>query len=125
VVAIVDDDESVRDGLADLVRAMGFDAESFECAEDFLQSDRLAETSCLITDFRMPGMTGLDLRDHLVASGRPIPTIVITAFPKEIDRVRARRSGVAHYLAKPVDGNQLSACIASALTVGNADTSEP
>lgn len=121
MVAIVDDDESVRDGIEDLVRAIGFEAESFECAEDFLQSDRLAKTVCLITDLRMPGMTGLDLREHLVASGRPIPTILITAFPEEADRARAKRSGVICFLAKPVNGSELSACIASALGAGSAN----
>ena len=124
MVAIIDDDESVRDGFVDFVRAMGLEAESFECAEQFLQSGIVAETACVITDFRMPGMTGLDLRDHLVASGTPIPTIVVTAFPKETDRARALRSGVTHYLAKPVDGNELSACIAAALGPRNADRSE-
>jgi FixJ family two-component response regulator len=115
VVSIIDDDQSVRDGIVDLVRAMGFDAEPFECAEHFLQSSRVADTACLITDMRMPGMTGLDLRDRLVASGKPIPTIVITAFPKDDDRARALRAGVICYLAKPFDDDRLAACIVSAI----------
>ena len=111
MVSIVDDDQSVRDGIADLVRAIGFDAEAFERAEDFLKSSRLQHTACLITDARMPGMSGLDLHDRLVASGRLIPTIVITAFPHDIDRARAHDAGVLCYLVKPVDEDQLIACI--------------
>ena len=115
VITIVDDDQSVRDGVVDLVRAMGFDAESFQRAEDFLNSTRVEATSCLITDMRMPGLTGLDLHDRLVASGRVIPTIVITAFPQEADRARALRAGVVCYLTKPFDEDELAACITSAL----------
>ena len=115
LVSIVDDDQSARDGIADLVRAIGFDAEAFESAADFLKSSRRDLTSCLITDARMPGMNGLELRDHLVASGTPIPTIVITAFPKDADRVRALQTGVLCYLTKPVEESELVACIALAL----------
>jgi FixJ family two-component response regulator len=121
VVSIVDDDKSVRDGLVDLVRAMGFDAEAFDRAEQFLQSSRVDDTSCLITDMRMPGMTGLDLYDRLIASGKPIPTIVITAFPKNADRVRAREAGVICYMAKPFDESELTECIKSALGSDPAD----
>ena len=120
VVSIVDDDPSVRDGIVDLVRAMGFDVEAFECGEQFLQSSRLNSTSCLITDMCMPGMTGLDLHDRLIASGKTCPTIVVTAFPKEADRVRALRAGVICYLAKPFDHRELVGCIMSALGLGAA-----
>src|SRR5262245_30419932 len=111
VVSIVDDDQSVRDGIVDLVTAMGFDAEPFECAEDFLHSSRVDGTSCLITDMRMTGMTGLELHERLVAAGKSIPTIVITAFPKDADRMRAEQAGVVCYLAKPCEEDQLVACI--------------
>jgi FixJ family two-component response regulator len=124
VVSIIDDDQSVRDGIADLVRAMGFDVEAFDRAENFLQSGSIATTSCLITDMRMPGMTGLDLHERLVASGKAIPTIVITAFPKEVDRARARQTGVLCYLAKPFDDNELAACITSALEKPDRNTGE-
>jgi FixJ family two-component response regulator len=119
-VSIVDDDQSVRDGIVDLIRAIGFDAEAFERAELFLQSGRLQHTSCLITDARMPGMSGLELYDRLVASGRAIPTIVITAYPLDADRARALGAGVLCYLAKPVDEDELIACIKSA--VGSVST---
>jgi FixJ family two-component response regulator len=125
VVSIVDDDQSVRDGIVDLVRASGFDAEAFERAEHFLQSSRLQRTSCLITDARMPGMTGLELYDRLVASGRLIPTIVITAFPRDADRARALRAGVLCYLAKPVDEDELITCIKSAVASDSTRRSRP
>jgi FixJ family two-component response regulator len=88
-VAIVDDDQSVREALTSLVRALGYVAVTFECAEDLLKSRRRASVSCLITDLQMPGMTGLDLHHRLAASCKPIPTILITAFPDERARERA------------------------------------
>src|ERR1700757_1061798 len=97
VITIVDDDQSVRDGIVDLVTSMGFDAEAFPRVEHFLRSSRLDRTSCLITDMRMPGMSGLDLLDRLAASGRRIPTIMITAFPTEAERARAMKAGVVGY----------------------------
>jgi FixJ family two-component response regulator len=115
VVSIIDDDQSLRESIMDLVRAMGLEAQEFERAEDFLGSDSIARTACLITDMRMPGMSGLDLHERLAARGEAIPTIVITAFPKDDDRARARRNGVVWYLAKPFDLNQLADCITSAL----------
>ena len=124
MVSIIDDDQSVRDGIMDLVRAMGFKAEAFGSAEQFLQSGRAARSSCLITDMRMPGMTGLELYDRLVASGERIPTIVITAFPKDGDQARALRVGVVCYLTKPFDDNQLATCIVSALAADDSHRSE-
>jgi len=115
VISIVDDDESVRDGTADLIRSMGFIAEAFGRAEDFLRSNLLHDTSCLISDMRMPGMTGLELHNRLVKSGHDIPTILITAFPNERDRRRAKRAGVICYLTKPFDQDELLASIRSAL----------
>ena len=73
LIAVVDDDASVREAMMSLMRALGFLAETFPSAEDFLKSDGLQRTSCLIADVRMPGMSGLELYRHLVASGKPIP----------------------------------------------------
>jgi FixJ family two-component response regulator len=115
VVAIIDDDQSAREGISDLVNSMGFDAEAFERPEHFLQSNNLNRTSCLIADVRMPGMTGLELHDRLVAAGKRIPTIVITAFPKEGDQRRALQAGIVCYLVKPFDERQLVDCITSVL----------
>jgi FixJ family two-component response regulator len=115
VITIVDDDESVRAALMSLMRALGFVSEAYECAEDFLKSGRLHRTSCLIADVRMPGMTGLELHRHLVASGHPIPTVLITAHHDEAGRASALKAGVICYLAKPFDEDDLLGCINSAL----------
>ena len=115
VVAIVDDDRSVREALTSLVRALGYVVVAFECAEDLLKSRRRAGVSCLITDLHMPGMTGLDLHHQLCASGKPIPTILITAFPDERARERALQAGVICCLAKPFSEDELLACIRSIL----------
>src|SRR6266850_2700945 len=89
VISIIDDDPSVRECTMDLLHSMGFTAETFERANDFLNSERLHDTSCLIVDVQMPGMTGLELHDRLVGSGNVIPTILITAFPNLRDKARS------------------------------------
>jgi FixJ family two-component response regulator len=113
VISIVDDDTSLRQAITGLVRSMGFAAEAFQSAEEFMNSGGFRRTSCLIADMRMPGMSGLELRHHLVAAGAPVPTILITAFPDERDRVRAKEAGVVCYLAKPVEETELLGCIQS------------
>ena len=115
LVAIVDYDSSVREGLTDLLNSMGFHTETFRSAEEFLASILLARTACLITDGRMSGMTGFELHDRLVASGKRIPTILITAFPEETDRARALREGMYCYLPKPFNDNDLLGCLRSAI----------
>jgi FixJ family two-component response regulator len=124
VISIVDDDNSVREGTVDLVKAMGFVAEAFPSAENFLNSKRLHNTSCLITDVRMPGMTGFELHNRLVSSGNVIPTILITAFPNDKDQARAQQAGVFCYLSKPFSEDDLLACIRSALEHHEAGGSE-
>ena len=119
VISIVDDDPSVREGTMDLLNSMGFIVETFQGGRDFLNSKSVDSTSVLITDMRMPGMTGLELHNHLVVSGKVVPTILITAFPDDKDRVRALRAGVHCYLAKPFKANELLACIQLALEPGN------
>ena len=99
----------------DLLNSMGFAAEAFERASDFLNSDRLESTSCLIADVQMPGMTGVELHSRLIGSGKFIPTILITAFPNDRDRGRALQNGVRSYLTKPFSDNELLACIREAL----------
>jgi FixJ family two-component response regulator len=117
LISIVDDDSSVREAAMDLLHSMGFVAEAFQHAEDFLKSNRLQKTSCLIADVQMPGMTGLELHRHLVASGKTIPTILITAYPDDSVRERALGYGVVGYLSKPFNENDLLACIHSSLNV--------
>jgi FixJ family two-component response regulator len=94
---------------------MGYNAQAFERAEDFLKSAQLDRIDCLITDLRMPGMSGLELHDQLRKSGVSIPTIVITAFPRDADRRRAEQSGIHCYLAKPCDEQHLLKCIRAAI----------
>ena len=115
MIAIVDDDQSVREALTSLVRSLGYVVVVFECAEDLLKSRRRRNVSCLIADVQMPGMTGIELHNRLVASGEPIPTILITAFPDERSRERALHAGVIGYLTKPFSENDLLACIRSNL----------
>jgi len=115
VISIVDDDPSVREGTMDLLNSLGFIAVAFMRADEFLQFDRLYSSCCLIADVQLPGMTGLELYEHLVGSGRTIPTILITAFPDDEDRARALRAGVTCYLTKPFSEKELTACIRSAL----------
>ena len=121
MISIVDDDPSVREGTMDLLNAMGFITEAFRHAADFLEADRRHGTSCLIADVHLPGMSGLDLCDHLVGSGNFVPTILITAFPDEGDRLRAKRAGVHCYLVKPFNESELLACIQSALARRQTD----
>ena len=121
VIAIVDDDECAREGTIDLVVSMGFIAKAFERAEDFLKSDYLHSSSCLIADVLMPGMTGIELHNRLVEAGNMTPTILITSFPNDRDRARARQAGAICYLAKPFDDEDLLACVRSALEPHEAE----
>lgn len=114
VIAVVDDDQSVREALANLVKSLGYGAVAFARAEDFLNFER-RNVACLIADVQMPGMTGPDLYNRLVATGEPIPTILITAYPDRKVRSRALESGVRCYLSKPFREEDLMACIAAAL----------
>lgn len=114
-VAIVDDDESVRDTTKDLLDSAGLSAATFDSAESFLQSKGTCAIRCLIADMRMPGMTGLELHGRLAAAGTPIPTVLITAYPDERERARALKTGVICFLAKPFSAEDLLACIETAL----------
>ena len=115
MISIVDDDLSIREATMDLFRAMGFTAEVFACAEDFLASELRHNTSCLISDMRMPGMSGLELHKSLVEAGAPIPTILMTAFPNDIDKASALRAGVVGYLSKPFNETELLGFVQSVL----------
>lgn len=115
LISIVDDDESVRTALQRILLAHGFAATTFASADDFLESDEPRRAACLIVDVRMPGMTGLALHQHLLATGHRIPTIVITGCPIEADREAALGAGVVSYLAKPFSEKALLDDIAAAL----------
>jgi FixJ family two-component response regulator len=122
VISIIDDDASVREGTMDLLKSMGFIADAFESGSEFLNSTRLQNSSCLIVDVQMPGMTGLELHDYLVNSGRVIPTILITAFPNTRDKVHARRAGVDCYLTKPFNAGELLTCIRKVLDTDRSES---
>lgn len=115
MISIVDDDASVREATKALVRSLGHRAESFASAEEFLESDDVRETSCLITDVQMPGMTGIELQDRLTAAGRHCPVIVVTASPDVGLRARALAAGAVGVLGKPFNDESLIACLDDAL----------
>ena len=115
LIAIVDDDESVREAIRGLMRASGFAAEAFESAEHFLSSADLDRVAFLIADVNMPGMSGPELHRRLASSGKQIPTILITAYPNEQVRARAIADGVRGFLDKPFVEDDLLSCIRSAL----------
>ena len=115
VIAVVDDDKSIRNGTRNLLEAAGFSTAIFEDAESFLASASRATASCLIVDMRMPGMTGLELYEALLASGIGIPTVLITAHPEEMTQSRARDAGITCYLSKPFAPDELLGCVRAAL----------
>src|SRR6478735_5053217 len=99
MIAIVDDYELLREALEKLLRSLGHRTSTFVSAEDFLESGTLHDTSCLITDVRMPGMSGIDLQDRLIAEGHCIPIIFITGHPDDSVRARAMKAGAMGFLA--------------------------
>ena len=115
LIAIVDDDQSVREAIKGLMRSIGLAAEAFPSGEDFLQSPDLNRAACLVADVNMPGMSGLDLHQRLSSLAKRIPTILITAYPSESIRTRALKAGIKCYLAKPFRENDLLECVRSAL----------
>src|ERR1700704_5720283 len=115
LVAIVDDDELMRSALQGLLKAVGLPARAFASAEEFLASGQQQETGCLITDIRMPGMSGLDLQAKLNAEHCRIPTIFITAHGDARIRMQALRAGAVEFLAKPFDDEVLIESVRAAL----------
>jgi non-heme chloroperoxidase len=125
LISIVDDDSSARAAVAGLVRALGFAAAEFASAGEFLRSGEVGQAKCLIADVRMPGMTGLALYRHLVASGTAIPTILMTAWPDDATRTLALNAGVICYLAKPFASGDLLGCITSAFALSCPSITTP
>jgi FixJ family two-component response regulator len=123
LISIVDDDESIREATKGLVRSLGYQAATFASAEEFLQSDNLGNTDCLIADVQMPGLSGIDLQHSLIARGVQMPTIFITAFPEEGTRTQAMTAGAVGYLGKPFSEESLLKCLDSAL--GHSDRKPP
>jgi FixJ family two-component response regulator len=115
MVAIVDDDESVRSALQGLMKEAGFPALAFECGEDFLSSGEQQRTACLIADIRLPGMSGLELQAQLNGDHNRVPVLFITAHGDEQLRLRALRAGAVEFLTKPFDDELLLDCVRAAL----------
>ena len=115
MIAIVDDDEHVRQAAKSLLRSLGYSVATFATAEEFLNSDQLQDTSCLITDVQMPGISGIELLAHLKSDGYRFPVMVITAFPDDRLRDRAMRGGASCFLTKPFTQESLTVSLDRAL----------
>ena len=115
LISIVDDDESIREALQSLLRSVGFRAKTFASAEQFLQSDQIETTACLILDVRMPGMSGLELQRRLMATQYRIPIVFVTAHGDEEARSRALQAGAVEFLLKPFSEEALLNAIEAAL----------
>jgi FixJ family two-component response regulator len=115
LIAVVDDDMSIRNATQDLLKAAGYSTSTFGNATSFLDSPLRASVACLITDMRMPGMSGLELYEHLARSGAGIPTVIITAHFQELTRERAREAGITCFLTKPFAPDELLECVRKAL----------
>ena len=107
MISIIDDDDSVRESLRRLMRSVGFAVNVFASAEEFLASDRLRNTDCLILDVHLPGMSGLELQRHLVTSHSDIPIIFITSYEDDDVRARALNAGAVDYFLKPFNDEDL------------------
>jgi FixJ family two-component response regulator len=121
LVSVVDDDTSVRESLPDLLKELGFDVGAFSSADEFLASDVLERTDCLILDVAMPGMSGPDLQRELIRRGHRIPVVFITARPDEAVRTRVLENGAVAYLSKPFGDTALLDAINTALRPSSGD----
>jgi FixJ family two-component response regulator len=120
-VAVVEDDSSAREATKHLLRLLGYAAASFASAEDFLQSGSVRDTTCLIADVHLPGMSGVELQTRLISDGHRMPIIFVTAFPEEAIRARVLKDGAVGYLRKPVAEQSLIACLDQALKGSRQD----
>jgi FixJ family two-component response regulator len=118
LVSVVDDDESVRESLPDLLRELGFEAQAFSSAEEFLASDFVGRTDCLILDVAMPGMSGPDLQRELMNRRQEIPIVFITAHGGETIRPRLIEQGAVECLSKPFSDTVLLEAVTAALRMG-------
>lgn len=114
-ISVVDDDESVRIAVVGLLRSLGFRARGFESAEEFLDSGEADASDCLITDIQMPGMSGMELQQHLAAAQCPLPVIIITARPDPALEQKALANGAVSVIRKPFEAAALIDCLQKAL----------
>jgi len=118
LVSIVDDDESVRESLPDLLKEFGFAVQSFASAEEFLASGRMEETRCLVLDIAMPGMSGPDLQRELTRRNQPIPIVFITANEDSSECARVLEAGAVSCLIKPFSETALLRAVTKAIQTG-------
>lgn len=115
LISIVDDDSSVREATTSLLESYGYATAAFASAEEFLRSELLGDTSLLVTDVRMPGLSGVDLQRRLTDAGHRIPTIFMTAYPEEHMRAAAFKGGALGFLTKPLNEERLITYLEGAL----------
>jgi FixJ family two-component response regulator len=117
LVSIVDDDIWARVGIGEFVQSLGYKASTFESGRDFLESDCVEDSACIIVDLQMPNMGGLELQRQLRVLGHCMPIIFITAFPSEAYRAQALNLGATGFLSKPVDERLLIECLSRAIGI--------
>jgi FixJ family two-component response regulator len=115
VIAIIDDDPSAREATQRLVRSLGHKTQVFASAEEYLESEQGQQPACVITDLHMPGMSGIDLQDRLIADGCRVPMIFVTAYFEEQVEAQAMEAGAFGFLRKPFDDESFVACLDKAL----------
>jgi len=120
-VAVVEDDDSVREATKHLLQLLGYAAASFASAEDFLNSDHMRDTACLVADVHLPGMSGVELQTRLISDGHRMPIIFVTAFPDQSIRARVLKNGALCYLSKPLQEERLVACLDQAFKATRQD----
>jgi FixJ family two-component response regulator len=121
LISIIDDDESMRCAVKSLVTSLGLNARTFASAEEFLRSPQVEHTTCLITDLQMPGLSGVELQKMLLAQGRHIPIIFMTAFPEERMRARSIEAGALGFLSKPFESQLLINLIEKAIEISRKE----
>lgn len=119
LISIIDDDASIRAAVGNLLQSLGYVVDTFESAEEFLRSDHMDTTACVVADVNMPAMSGVELLIHLRSRDQRVPFIFITAFPDERIRARAFSAGALGFLTKPFDRGHLIACLEQALRPGD------
>jgi len=125
MISIIDDDVCAREATARVIQSLGYAVASYASAEDYLDSDHIDGTSCLITDVHMPGLSGVELYRRLRADGFTAPTIVVTGQPDESMRTQVLAAGAIAFLSKPFAKNVLLACVKAALVRHKADDLAP
>ena len=115
VISIIDDDRGMREAMKSLIRSLGYDAQTFSSAEEYLQSGA-EDCACLVLDVQMPGMSGDDLQDQMVSNGDKTPVIFVTAFSDQGVRRRTLQAGAYGFLRKPFNDTEFIECLERALT---------